>query len=123
MTAELRAKLANRAATLQQTQAAVRDGDARSAASRAQGDHEMARHFERRADADRSRSYALLGEISNLERELQGLQLQPTPTNTAPSAAHLDDDSIARLRRDAKKAFEEELAVLRKRYEDLLKPR
>ena len=36
--------------------------------------YETARHFERRAEADRSRLYALLGEISGLERELRGLE-------------------------------------------------
>jgi len=56
------------------TQAEVRDGDAKAGAARRRGNDRMARHFERRVEADRSRVYALLGELSGLERELRGLE-------------------------------------------------
>lgn len=64
----------------------------------------MARHFERRAEADRSRVYALLGELSGLERELRGLEAGPGGDGE-------------RLNRDVRRVHDEELAALRKRYE------
>lgn len=63
---------------VQRAQADVRDGDAKALAARKRGDDQTARHFERRAEADRSRVYALLGEISQLERELHGLEAGPS---------------------------------------------
>ena len=65
--AEARSRLDQCKRMVHYTQADVRDGDAKALAARRRGDDQTARHFERRTEADRSRIYALLGEISGLE--------------------------------------------------------
>jgi curved DNA-binding protein CbpA len=120
--AEARSRLDLCKRIVQRAQADARDGDAKALAARKRGDDPTARHFERRTEADRSRVYALLGEISQLERELHGLEAGPsgaageTPMGRTSSEAGLDPGE--RLNRDVQKVHEEELAALKQTYEN-----
>jgi len=115
---ELRARRDQCKRTVHRTQAEVRDADAKAVAARQRSNDQMARHFERRAEADRSRIYALLGELSGLERELRGLEAGPggddegQTTRGSPGLAPAE-----RLNSDVRRVHDEELAALRKRYE------
>jgi curved DNA-binding protein CbpA len=101
---ELRARLDQREKAMRRAQTDVRDGDAKAFAARERGNDQMARHFERRVEADRSRLYAFLGEIAELERELGGLEDSESP------------DPTARRRADVQTVHDEELAALKRRY-------
>jgi curved DNA-binding protein CbpA len=119
--AEARSRLDLCKRIVQRAQADARDGDAKALAARKRGDDQTARHFERRAEADRSRVYALLGEISQLERELHGLEAGPSggarASRTARMASESGLDPAERLNRDVQKVHEEELATLKQTYE------
>jgi curved DNA-binding protein CbpA len=125
--AELRARLDQRKKTLHRAQADARDGDAKALAARERGDDQRARHFERRVEADRSRVYALLGEIAGLERELRGLEAAPggsdgeVPATRGSPAAGLD--AAERLNQEVQRVQEEELAALQKKYKTIHKRR
>jgi hypothetical protein len=71
--AELRTRLVQRKRSLHRARADAHEGAAKAAAARARGDESMARHFERRAEADQSRALGLIGEIAALKRELEVL--------------------------------------------------
>lgn len=120
--AEARSRLDLCKRMVQRAQAEARDGDAKALAARKRGADQTARHFERRTEADRSRVYALLGEISQLERELQGLEAGPsgaaaeTPTPRMSPEPGLDPGE--RLNRQVQKVHDEELAALQQKYEN-----
>jgi molecular chaperone DnaJ len=106
--------------TVRRAQAEVRDGDAKAVAARKRGNDQMARHFERRVEADRSRIYALLGELSGLERELRGLEAGPggeSEGRMARRSSRSGLDPAERLNREVRSVNDEELAALKKRYE------
>ncbi|HET7500095.1 MAG TPA: hypothetical protein VFK02_03805 [Kofleriaceae bacterium] len=90
--------------------------------SRRRGDEQTARHFERRAEADRSRVYALLGEIAELERELRGLEASPVggveEIRTTRISSESGLDPAKHLYREVQKVRDEERAVLKKKYEN-----
>lgn len=119
--AEARSRLGQCKKTVHRVQADVRDGDAKALAARRRGDDQLARHFERRVEADRSRVYALLGEISVLERELRGLEAGLVSGDgngqamRIPSESRLDPGE--RLNSEVQKVHDEERAVLKKKYE------
>jgi hypothetical protein len=71
--AELRTRLVRCKRSLRRAQADARDGATKASAARARGNESMARHFERRAQADQSRALGLLGEIASVEQELEVL--------------------------------------------------
>src|SRR5262249_43812890 len=119
--AEARSRLDLCKRIVQRAQADARDGDAKALAARKRSDDQTARHFERRAEADRSRVYALLGEISQLERELHGLEAGPPGGARDSRTAQVGSESglgpAERLNRDVQKVHEEELATLKQTYE------
>ena len=103
-------------------QADVRDGDAKALTARKRGDDQTARHFERRAEADRSRLYALLGEISELEREQRGLEAGLAGGSGEIRTTHISSESGLHpsepLNRDVQKVHDEERAALKQKYEN-----
>ena len=107
---------------VRRAQSDVRDGDAKALAARQRGDDRTARHFERRAEADRSRLYALLGEISGLELEVRGLEAGLTGGAGEPRTTRISSgsglDPREPLNRDVQKVHDEERAVLKKKYEN-----
>ena len=113
--------MGQRERALARAQADVRDGDAKALAARRRGDDHTARHFERRAEADRSRIYALLGEISELERELRALEADlaggEREIRTTCMSSESGLDPSARLNREVHKVHDEERAALKKKYE------
>lgn len=119
--AEARSRLDLCKRMVQRAQAEARDGDAKALAARKRGDDQTARHFERRTEADRSRVYALLGEISQLERELHGLEAGPSGAVAETPMAHMSSESGLdpgeQLNRDVQKVRDEELAALEQKYE------
>lgn len=120
MIADRRAKLAKSKRELERLQADVTDGEAKGTAARKRGDIQMARHFERRVDADRSRVYALLGEVAGLERELEGLEFR---ASQGGSESRLVKGRTENVQREARQAFEDELAAIKNRYERDKEPR
>jgi curved DNA-binding protein CbpA len=120
--AEARLRLDQCERTVHHAQADVREGDAKALAARKRGDDQMARHFERRVEADRSRVYALLGEISGLERELLGLAAGVTGGDGNGQATRMSSESgldpSERLNREVQKVHDEELAALKRKYEN-----
>jgi curved DNA-binding protein CbpA len=120
--AEARARLDQCRRMADRAQAEVRDGDTRALTARQRGDDGTARHFDRRAEADRSRLYALLGEILGLERELTGLEVALAGSSgeirATRSSSEPGLDPGGRLNREVHKLHDEERAVLRKKYED-----
>lgn len=118
--AEARSRLDQCKRTVHRAQAEVRDGDAKALAARGRGNEQMARHFERRVEADRSRVYALLGEIAELERELRGLEAGLVGCGDESRTTHTSSepglDPSERLNREVQKVHDEERAVLKKRY-------
>lgn len=119
---EARSRLDQCKTMVHRAQADVRDGDAKALAARRRGDDQTARHFERRAESDRSRVYALLGEISGLERELLGLPTGPTDGDGNGQATRTSSESgldpSERLNREVQKMHDEELAALKRKYEN-----
>jgi curved DNA-binding protein CbpA len=107
---------------VRRVQADVRDGDAKALAARQRGNDRTARHFERRAEADRSRLYALLGEIAELELELHGLEAGLAggsgETRTTRISSEPRSDPGVPLKREVQKVHDEERAVLKKKYEN-----
>jgi hypothetical protein len=77
--------------SLHRARADARDGAAKAVAARVRGNESMARHFERRAEADQSRALGLVGEIAAIERELEVLTTAgpnpaaPAHTPTSPT--------------------------------------
>jgi hypothetical protein len=119
--AEARSRLEQCKRMVHRAQADVRDGDAKALAARRRGDDQTARHFERRAEADRSRVYALLGEISELERELRGLDaglVSNGESRVTRMSSESGLDPSERLNREVQKVHDEERAVLKKKYEN-----
>lgn len=120
--AEARSRLNQCKKTMHRAQADLRDGDAKAFAARGRGDDQMARHFERRVEADRSRVYALLGEISGLERELRGLEAGPGGVDGEGRATHISpdggSDQAERLNREVQKLHDEERATLIRKYKN-----
>lgn len=120
--AELRTRLARCTRTLRRAQADVRDGDAKASAARGRGDEQMARHFERRVEADRSRVYALLAEIAGLENELHGLEAGPAGVDGEPRATRTWQESkldpLERLRKEVQNVHDEERAALNRKHKD-----
>lgn len=119
--AEARSRLGQCKRMVQSAQADVRDGDAKALAARRRGDDQIARHFERRVEADRSRVYALLGEISGLERELRGLETVPVGANNGRATRlplESGRDPVERVQREVQSAHDEELAALKRKYEN-----
>jgi hypothetical protein len=119
--AEARSRLDQCERMVRRVQVDVRDGDAKALAARSRGDEQTARHFERRAEADRSRLYALLGEISGLECELHGLEAGlaggsgEIRTTRISSKSGLNPSEP--LNREVQKVHDEERAVLKQKYE------
>jgi curved DNA-binding protein CbpA len=118
--AELRARLDQRKKTLRRAQADVQDGDAKALAARGRHDDQRARHFDRRAEADRGRVYALLSEIAELERELRGLEAGPGNSDGDVRATRVSSesglDAAERLRTEVQSVHDEELAALQRKY-------
>jgi curved DNA-binding protein CbpA len=75
--AELRTRLARSKRSLHRALADARDGAAKAAVARSRGNEQMARHFERRSEADQGRANGLLGEIALLDQELRALMHSP----------------------------------------------
>jgi hypothetical protein len=96
--AETRARLTKSEQDLASRRNDVRDGEHKIEAARRRSDHQMVRHFERRVASDNDRIYGLLGEISALERELQGLESRPS-TDRSPSPPRAIDDELEALKR------------------------
>jgi hypothetical protein len=118
--AELRVRLDQRKGAMRRAQADVRDGEAKAFVAHGRGDNHMARHFERRVEADRSRVCALLGEVSGLELELHGLEAccvdgQGRATQISSES---ESDSAERLKRDVQSMHGDEFAALRRKYEN-----
>lgn len=81
-------RLVQRKRSLHRARADARDGATKATAARAHGNEPMARHFERRAEADQSRALGLGGEIAAIERELEVLTTaEPNPAGPARSPA------------------------------------
>jgi hypothetical protein len=120
--AEARSRLDLCKKRVHRAQADIRDGDAKALAARRRGDDQTARHFERRAEADRSRVYALLAEIAELERELRGLEAGPSSgaggSRTMRTSSESGLDPGERLNREVQKVREDELAAVKQTYED-----
>ncbi len=81
--AELRTRLAHVTRSFRRTQADARDGATKAVAARARGDEAMARHFERRVEADWGRADGLRGEIAAIKHELRLLAGGPGPSGAA----------------------------------------
>lgn len=120
--AEARSRLDQCKRMVRRAQADVRDGDTKALAARQRGDDQTARHFERRAEADRSRLYALLGEISGLEGELRGLEAGLArgagESRTTRISSESGLDTSEPLNTEVQKVHDEERVVLKKKYEN-----
>lgn len=120
--AEARSRLDQCKRTVRRLQADVRDGDAKALAARQRGDDQTTRHFERRTEADRSRLYALLGEISGLEREMRGLEAGLAGSSGKIRTTRISSESglspSEPLNREVQKVHDEERAVLKQKYEN-----
>jgi len=67
----LRSRLAHVTRSFRRAQADARDGATKAVAARARGEEAMARHFDRRVEADWGRADGLRGEIAAIKQELQ----------------------------------------------------
>lgn len=120
--AQARSRLDQCKRMVRRVQADVRDGDAKTLAARRRSDDQTARHFERRAEADRSRLYALLGEISALECELRGLEAGLAGGSSEIRTTRISPESVLNpsepLNREVQKVHDEERAILKQKYEN-----
>jgi hypothetical protein len=80
--------------SLRRARADARDGAAKAAAARACGNESLARHFERRAEADQSRALARIGEIAGVERSSR---CSHPPGRTPPRLSEIDRRSRTAL--------------------------
>lgn len=118
--AELRARLDQCTRTERRLQAEVEDGDAKAVAARNRGNESMARHFDRRVDADRSQLYALLGKTSEIERELRVLEAAPGVTGddnkTTSMTSASESDRVERVSEEVERVHDQERAALKRKY-------
>ena len=89
---EVRARLDQLGKTVAEARQTAERWDARQAQARDQGDQDGAREAERKADAERGRMHAALGEMAQMQSELDRLEkaaaAAPPPRRTPPRASH-----------------------------------
>lgn len=119
------------------------DAEQKASHARGRGDAETARHFERKAEAERGRMHGLLAEMAELERELAGLEAAakeaaaagvrtPPPGASPPPGApprSRAPDPLDDLRRQVKtetkkqdRTVEDDLAALKRKMAEGKKP-
>ncbi len=117
------------------------DAEQKASHARGRGDADTARHFERKAEAERNRMHGLLAEMAELERELAGLEAaakdaahvrvppaaSPPPSAGAPPPRARDplEDLKRQVKTEAKKqdrTVDDELSALKRKMAEGKKP-